>query len=159
MVTRPAMRTDVKPAECRLALNAVDLAAHFTIRHAVFVAEQGLFERTDRDNRDHDQRTRHVLAWLDGAAAGTVRLYPLEERGLWKGDRLAVPPAYRRQGVGAPLVRYAVATAASLGGRRMVAHIQPQNVAFFRHLGWYEVGGLVSYAGRPHQLMAIGLWP
>ena len=121
------------------------------------MAEQGLFEDTDRDERDQDPRTRHVLAWLGGAAAGTVRFYPLDQPGHWKGDRLAVLPAYRRHGVGAPLVRYAVATAGSLAGQRMVAHIQPQNVALFRHLGWHEIGGLASYAGRPHQLMATGL--
>lgn len=159
MTVRPAAQTDIPTAECQLAVHPEGLATHFTIRHAVFVAEQGLFECEDRDERDHDPQTRHVLAWLGETAAGTVRFYPLEEPGTWKGDRLAVLPAHRRHGVGGPLVRYAVATAASLGGRQMVAHIQPQNVAFFRRLGWHEAGGLVSYAGRPHQLMAIGLAP
>lgn len=159
MAARPAVQADILTAECRLAVHPEDLAAHFTIRHAVFVAEQRLFTHADRDERDQDRRTRHVVAWLGAEAAGTVRFYPLDEPGAWKGDRLAVLPAFRRHGVGAPLVRYAVATAASLGGRQMVAHIQPQNVAFFRHLGWHEVGGPVSYAGRPHQLMTIGLSP
>lgn len=159
MAGHPAAPADVSLAECRLALNPADLAAHFAIRHAVFVAEQGLFERTDRDERDRAPRTRHVLAWVGGAAVGTVRFYPMDELGAWKGDRLAVLPAYRRQRVGAPLVRYAAAAAGSLGGGRMVAHIQPQNVAFFRLLGWHEIGDLVSYASRPHQLMAIGLYP
>jgi hypothetical protein len=39
----------------------------------------------------------------------------------------------------------------------MIAHIQPPNVGFFEHLGWYTVGGPVSYVGRPHQTMAIDL--
>jgi hypothetical protein len=30
-------------------------------------------------------------------------------------------------------------------------------VTFFERLGWRRVGGLVSYAGIPHQLMLIGL--
>ncbi|MGH2719557.1 MAG: GNAT family N-acetyltransferase, partial [Actinomycetota bacterium] len=105
-------------------------------------------------------------------AAGAVRLYPLApedaggeeaggEEGIWKGDRLAVLPAFRgklvKGGMGGPLVRFAVWTAGTKGGRRMIAHIQPANVTFFEHLGWRNVGDLVTYAGLPHQLMAIEL--
>jgi len=55
------------------------------------------------------------------------------------------------------LVRFAVRTAGRRGGTRMTAHVQLPNVAFFEHLGWYTVGGPVSYVGRPHQTMAIDL--
>ena len=51
-----------------------------------------------------------------GRAVGTVRLYPLDETGLWQGDRLAVLPGRRSAGAGGPLVRFAVATAARAGG-------------------------------------------
>ena len=43
------------------------------------------------------------------------------------------------------------------GGREMEAYIQPANVTFFEWLGWRPAGGLVSYAGVPHQRMLIGL--
>jgi hypothetical protein len=39
----------------------------------------------------------------------------------------------------------------------MEAFIQPANVAFFRWLGWRRTGGLVDYAGIPHQRMLIDL--
>ncbi|MGH3409649.1 MAG: MSMEG_0567/Sll0786 family nitrogen starvation N-acetyltransferase, partial [Streptosporangiaceae bacterium] len=136
-----------------------DRRAHFAVRHAVFVTEQEFFLGTDRDEHDEEPGVRHVLAWLGSTPAGAVRLYPLPEPGAWKGDRLAVLQAFRSQGVGAPLVRFAVTTAAQLGGRRMVAHIQPQNIAFFEHLGWEQIGGEVSFVGRPHRLMAIRLAP
>ena len=145
--------------QCRLAAAGSDRRAHFAVRHAVFVTEQGFFLGTDRDEHDGEPGTRHVLAASGGTPAGAVRLYPLDEPGLWRGDRLAVLPAFRSQGVGAPLVRFAVTTAAELGGRRMVAHIQPQNVAFFEHLGWHRIGGQVTYVGHPHLLMAIALPP
>jgi ribosomal protein S18 acetylase RimI-like enzyme len=73
--------------------------------------------------------------------------------------RLAVLPAFRRQGLGAPLVRFAVASAGNLGGRVMVAHVQMPNVAFFERLGWRPEGQPVEYVGRAHQLMAIDLAP
>ena len=50
-----------------------------------------------------------------------------------------------------------VAAAALHGGQEMEAYIQPGNVTFFEWLGWRRAGGLVSYAGIPHQRMLIGL--
>ena len=148
-----------RPAQCRLATAGRDLRAHFAVRHAVFVTEQGFFPGTDRDEHDMGPGVRHVLAWHASTPAGAVRLYPLEDPGVWQGDRLAVLPAFRSQGLGAPLVRFAVTTAAELGGRRMVAYIQPQNIAFFEHLGWHQIGDRVTYIGHPHLLMAVALPP
>ena len=50
-----------------------------------------------------------------------------------------------------------MATAAARGGREMEAYNQPANVTFFEWLGWRPTGGLVGYAGVPHQRMLIGL--
>jgi len=141
---------------------------HFRIRHQVFVVEQGLFRNAggghgagvgqDLDAHDDDPATVHVVGLAGGVACGTVRLYPLSgPAGRWKGDRLAVLDGHRHLGLGAPLVRFAVATAARRGGRDMEAYIQPGNVTFFERLGWRRVGGLVTYVGVPHQRMLIGL--
>lgn len=151
--TRPA---EVRIA-CRAVTNRAELTAHLKIRRATFVREQGLFEGADRDEHDDDPATIHVLGFCDTTPSGTVRLYPLDEPGLWKGDRLAVLPEFRRHGVGAPLVRFAVSAAARLGGTIMVAQIQPANVAFFERLGWERRGEPAIYVGRLHQPMAIGL--
>ena len=142
---------------CRVAADAAEREAHLRIRAEVFVGEQGLFELTDRDAHDDDPATLHVLGWCGDELAGTVRLYPLREAGLWKGDRLAVLPRFRQHGVGAPLVRFAVRTAGELGGREMVAQIQLANVAFFERLGWRRLGEAADYCGQPHPRMVIGL--
>ena len=132
-------------------------AAHFAVRHAVFVEAQGLFAGSDRDARDAREDTLHVVARVDGAVVGTVRLYPLDDAGLWKGDRLAVLPSARVHRLGGELVRFAVRTAGELGGARMVAQIQPANVRFFEHLGWACDGEAGPYCGVIHQPMAIPL--
>jgi putative N-acetyltransferase (TIGR04045 family) len=145
--------------------SAEERAAHFRIRHQVFVVEQGLFCGSggidggqDRDIHDDDPTTVHVIGFADEIACGTVRLYPLRKvPGRWKGDRLAVLADHRHLGLGAPLVRFAVATAGLRGGQEMEAYIQPANVTFFEWLGWRRTGGLVTYAGIPHQRMLIGL--
>ena len=100
-----------------------------------------------------------VLGYRDGVAAGSVRLFLLDQReGRWQGDRLAVLSRVSHPaGSGAPLVRCAVATAGARGGRTMMAHIQPANVPFFERLGWAAVGEPEIYAGLPHQPMCIDL--
>jgi putative N-acetyltransferase (TIGR04045 family) len=140
---------------CRLAGPEV-LGHHFDIRHEVFVNEQRLFAKSDVDERDADPETLHVLGYCDGVPVGAVRLFRIRG-GLWQGDRLAVLPPYRMVGLGSPLVRLAVAEATARGGKRMVAHIQLANVAFFRRLGWELDGPPEMYHGAPHQPMAVTL--
>ena len=141
--------------EVRVARSPEDVAAHHAVREAVFVEEQGIFEEHDRDAWDGG--AIKVVASIAGRVVGAVRLYPLDEAGLWKGDRLAVLADARTVGVGAPLVRFAVATAGAAGGTRMIALIQKPNVAFFRRLGWSRQGEPGEFRGATHQPMSIAL--
>jgi putative N-acetyltransferase (TIGR04045 family) len=145
-------------AVCREARTREELAEHFRVRHEVFVVEQSVFVGSDRDVHDEDGSAVHLVGYCDGIVAGSVRLYELDRSiGLWQGDRLAVLPPYRVGGLGAPLVRCAVAIAGARGGRTMVAHIQPSNVTFFTRLGWSSEGEPEIYVGLPHQQMSISL--
>lgn len=134
-----------------------DLAAHYAIRHRVFVSEQGVLLFTDVDHWDDHEEVVHVLASRGRSYAGTVRLYPLDGHGLWRGDRLAVLKRYRATTIGAQLVRFATATAAAQGGRVMEASVQLPNVNFFRRLGWSCNGDTYAYLGLPHQPMLFDL--
>ncbi|MFE3452597.1 MSMEG_0567/Sll0786 family nitrogen starvation N-acetyltransferase [Nonomuraea sp. NPDC059194] len=145
---------------CRPAATPAELAAHHAVRHRVFVEEQHVFDGSDRDARDDDPLTIHVVAYAGTTIGGAVRLYPLDPAGeRWQGDRLAVLPEYRVHGLGTPLVRYAVRTAAERGGLVMVAHIQLRNVGYFQRLGWHCDGEVETYVNLPHQPMAIDLRP
>jgi putative N-acetyltransferase (TIGR04045 family) len=141
---------------CRPVLGPDELTEHFRIRHEVFVREQRLFSHDDRDEHDGDPATIHVLGLVDGRPAGTVRLYPQSEPGLWKGDRLAVLPEHRRSHIGGPLVRTAVRLAGELGGCRMTASVQATNTRFFVTLGWTPLDDPYEYLGVQHQTMTIG---
>ncbi|MEP6527442.1 MAG: MSMEG_0567/Sll0786 family nitrogen starvation N-acetyltransferase [Nocardioidaceae bacterium] len=154
-----ASQTSAAPAliECREAHSREELAAHYRVRHEVFVLEQRVFAGSDRDEHDED-RSMHLIGYCNGLVAGSVRLFELDPMaGLWQGDRLAVLPPFRVRGVGAPLVRCAVAIAGAHGGREMLAHIQLANVAFFSRLGWLSMGKPETYVGLPHQQMRITL--
>lgn len=142
---------------CALARDPEQLAAHFAIRRSVFVEAQGLFADDDRDEHDDDPATLHAIGLAGADIAGAVRLYPLDDDGLWKGDRLAVLPSERALRLGAMLVRFAVRTAGERGGRQMVARVQVPNVRFFERLGWRCDGPAVPMLGVEHQPMAIAL--
>ena len=141
--------------EIRLARTSAERDGHFRVRHEVFVEEQGLFDGTDRDR--WDETALHVIAAAGDDIVGAVRLYPLDEAGLWQGDRLSVSTRARGMRAGGPLVRFAVTTAGDLGGHLMIARIQEPIVPLFRFLGWERVGGLIDYCGVPHQRMTIPL--
>jgi putative N-acetyltransferase (TIGR04045 family) len=151
-------RSAASRVACRQVASAAELADHFAIRRQIFVAEQAIFAESDLDLHDRDASAVALIGYCDGVAAGTVRLFALEPAdGIWQGDRLAVLAPYRTRGLGAPLVRCAVATAAVLGGRLMSAHIQLANVRFFLRLGWETRGECEIYAGLVHQPMSIDL--
>lgn len=141
---------------CRPALTAAALAEHHAIRREVFLNEQSVFVGSDLDEHDRAELTVRLVGYYHGVAAGSVRLFELGS-GIWQGDRLAVLAPYRVHGVGAPLVRCAVATAGARGGTEMVAHVQLPNVVFFTRLGWTSVGPTETYVGLPHQQMRIRL--
>ena len=146
---------------CRPVAGPEESAVHHRIRHEVFVLEQEVFAASDLDARDASDLTIKVLAWAGDEAGGAVRLYPLDGEngrdGIWQGDRLAVLAPFRAWNLGGLLVRFAVDTAARLGGVEMVAHVQAANVRFFERLGWRRRGEPELYVGLPHQLMMIDL--
>jgi putative N-acetyltransferase (TIGR04045 family) len=133
------------------------VSAYHRLRHAAFVESQGLFDRTDLDERDEDPRTI-VLVARDhtGQVIGGVRLGPATgdpDVGWWQGGRLVT--ATNSHGVGAALVRAACAFAEAAGALRFDATVQTGTHRFFQRLGWETVRP-VEVAGQPHVLMR---WP
>ena len=132
-------------------------AAYHRLRERVFVGEQGLFARTDRDERDDDPRTVVLEArGADGELLGGVRLGPADDGpdvGWWVGGRLAVDPAVRgAHRIGPALVAAACAHAEQAGALRFDATVQVRHQRMFERLGWQPVRP-VTVADRPHTLM------
>nr|WP_281432168.1 MSMEG_0568 family radical SAM protein [Desulfatitalea alkaliphila] len=127
----------------------------FTIRHAVFVTEQGMFTDTDRDV--HDEKSIYIVAKAGDRVVGTVRVFPQGTDNHWVGGRLAVSKGYRHGNVGAALVKEAVAQVKRQGCVRFTACIQEQNVRFFEKIGWTTIGKPKLHMGKPHQLMKADL--
>ena len=144
-------------ATVRTADGADDLEGHFSVRHEVFVRDQGLFDVTDLDELDDHPETMHLVGDAGGRIVGAVRVYRIEGADRWQGDRLSVLREHRASHVGVDLVQLAVRTAAARGGTVMEAHIQMANVRFFEVLGWQVHGPTEIYVGTLHQPMMIDL--
>ncbi|MDI3422427.1 GNAT family N-acetyltransferase [Streptomyces luteolus] len=144
----------------RVAESAADRAACLTVRHEVFVREQGVPVNLEYDA--HDKVAVHVLAiGDDGAALGTARLLhgaaAAERTGVDPAvgslGRVAVTSAARGLGVGAALVRGIEETAASLGLAEVDLHAQTRALAFYERLGYAAYGGEFLDAGIVHRAM------
>ena len=88
-----------------------------------------------------------------------MRIYPAgdTENGHWVGGRLVVRQGHRVSMAGALLVKEAMKRVKKKGCTRFTAHIQENNVSFFKKLGWKSVGPLENYVNRPHRLMEADL--
>ncbi len=155
-ITTPAGARGERSLVCRIAGSPEELAAHYSIREASFVRNQGLFDGSDIDDHDRDPRTMHLVAVCQptGEVAGAVRCY-IREDGVWFGGRLVVSQAFRgsKLKVAPALVRAAEEQVRATGATTFLAYIQCRYVKLFEHIGWVRFGGEVEYAGTPHQLM------
>jgi len=138
---------------CRLAENKSELAACFSIREKVFVQEQKLFQKTDRDS--FDERALHIAALYEGSIIGTVRIYK-DDAGVWWGGRLAVVKRFRGR-AGRRLVLTAVDIVKGKKARHFRASVQLDNVNFFKNLRWRPVGDAFALQGRKHLIMEADL--
>ena len=138
---------------CRPVKNREELLKSYSLRREVFVEEQKLFKRTDRDK--HDKHAIHIIALYNNKIVGTVRVHR-EKADIWYGSRLAVLKRFRGK-AGKILIQKAVAVVKENGAKQFMAHIQKRNVPLFKRLKWKPVGHIITYHHEPHLLMEAKL--
>ena len=87
-----------------------------------------------------------ALAWDGENVVGSV-LFERQGQALYLG-RLAVPPPYRRRGIGARLVTYVEEQALARGINEITLGVRlqlPENTAFYTRLDYH----IVSYSSHP----------
>lgn len=133
---------------------SADLETCLAIRRVVFMDEQGVSLEDEIDGLDPD--AIHFLAYIDDTAVGTARM-------LIKGDeakvgRVAVLAGHRGSGLGAGLIRAAVAHAQALPDvTRVVLGAQTHALGFYEKLGFNAFGPVYDDAGIPHRDMACAV--
>ncbi len=123
------------------------------IRRRVFIQEQGVSPANEFD--DTDREAVHFLAWLDGSAVGTARLYG--EGAVARIGRVAVLAPARSRGVGIAIMEHALAEARRLGYDEVVLHAQTRVREFYERLGFQAEGDEYEEEGIPHVSMRL-LW-
>lgn len=137
----------------RLARGGRSLEYALLLRNEVFVRELGMFEESDRDDRDED--AIHLIAYVDDEPVGAVRLNE-EGPGEWTGSRLQVLPDFRSRGVGRLLIGAAEAVAYARGCKRFTALVRQDRAGLFEGLRWTDEGEGPEVAGVPHRMMRAG---
>jgi predicted GNAT family N-acyltransferase len=121
------------------------------LRFSIFVGEQNVPPGIELD--DKDAQCRHALAYApDNKVVGTGRLLPDGHIG-----RLAVVKEWRRQGVGAALVKALLQEARRRGHGEVVLAAQLQAAEFYRGFGFAAEGKVFEEAGILHQNMRLKL--
>lgn len=118
-----------------------------SIRHEVFVAEQGVPIELEED--DQDPLAFHLLARTPlGEPVATARLLPDGHIG-----RMAVRARFRRQGVGSELLSRLIEHARRSGLRGVFLDAQCSAEPFYQTHGFLPEGAIFEDAGIPHRRM------
>lgn len=147
----------------------------FAVRRAVFMDEQGY--ENEFDGIDEDAACLHVTLYVDGELAGCSRVFPeplerelspdspqspacgydegVDRHEVYLLGRVAVLPAFRRQGLASLITEASGAAAARAGARVCKLHAQEYVQDLYAKLG-YEPISDVDYEdeGQPHIWMA-----
>ena len=122
------------------------------LRRTVFIEEQGVSEAVEVD--DLDEVAIHLLALQDGRVIGSARLLVKGEIG--KIGRVCVLREGRGQGIGAALIRAAVARLRQVDGVKMAKlGAQTHALGFYAGLGFVAVGDDYIEAGIEHRDMVL----
>jgi ElaA protein len=131
-----------------------DIATCRALRRTVFIEEQGVSEADEVDGLD--DAAIHLLALLKETPVGTARLLVKGEVG--KVGRVCVLPEARGTGLGAALMRAALAEFRSMPGIvRVNLGAQSQATGFYAALGFRVVGDAFMDAGIEHREMVLDL--
>jgi predicted GNAT family N-acyltransferase len=118
-----------------------------SVRHTVFVEEQGVPVEEERDK--HDAASVHFLARdASGHPIGTARLL-----GSGRIGRVAVLREWRGRGLGRALMAAVMAEARRCGMKRLHLHAQVQTIPFYESLGFVVCGNEFEEAGILHREM------
>jgi len=132
---------------------AADIERAIAIRVAVFVDEQGVSMAQEVDGLD--DQARHMLATVDGAPAGTLRIRLLENGSIGKIERVAVIARWRQHRLGRTLVKAALDLLRAEGVREVRLHAQTTVQGFYAGLGFVAVGDVFVEDGIDHVAMIL----
>lgn len=116
------------------------------LREQVFVEEQGFTDEFDQ----LDLISTHLVLFVENEPAAVGRVYWDEERKQHILGRVAVGIPFRRQGIGAAVVRTAEEYIREQGGDALHLHAQCRITDFYKAIGYTPYGEVEDDQGCPH---------
>jgi predicted GNAT family N-acyltransferase len=123
------------------------------IREKVFIEEQDFQNEFD----ELDEKSFHLVIYLDGQAAATGRLIPNEESKVYSIGRVAVLQEYRNYKLGNKVLEYLEEKAKEEGAVKLELSAQYAVMKFYQKNGYYEKGVIYYDEHCPHILMEKNL--
>jgi predicted GNAT family N-acyltransferase len=133
--------------EVRVARNMDDLLMVYSIRSAVYIAEQDCPFAEEFDGNDHC--ATHFLAFTEDEPAGCLRVRFFAD--FVKFERLAVRKPFRRSTVAFELVHCAVDFVRRKGFRRIYGHAREGLEPFWAHFGAKPIPGREEFVFSDHR--------
>jgi predicted GNAT family N-acyltransferase len=130
--------------------SGAELKGAFSVRREVFIGEQKIAEEEEWDGLD--EVCLQFIARNGKRIIGTARVrFPSPHEA--KIERMAVPKAFRRQGVGTGILVCIEQELSKRGVPEAVLHAQITAAPFYRACGYIETGPHFSEAGIEHVKM------
>jgi predicted GNAT family N-acyltransferase len=120
------------------------------IRTPVFIEEQAVTPEFEWD--DIDATALHLLAMLDNQPIACLRIIEYRKIG-----RMAVLKSYRGRGLGAALLREAVAICKKHGGKHVYLSAQTHAIGFYTKAGFRQISDEYCDVDIPHVDMQLDL--
>ena len=133
----------------KVVANLDDLIKVFIIRGIVFVEEQKVPYKIERD--EYDFSATHILGEDKGEPFASGRICAQGEYA--KLERVAIRKLYRGKNLGHKLTEFMVPVAKKQGFKKFKVHAQAYLVDFYRKHGFTIVGDVFKEANIDHYLM------
>lgn len=133
----------------KVVTNLDDLIKVFTVRDVVFIEEQKVPYKIERD--EYDYSSIHVLGDDNGEPFAAGRIRPVGEYA--KLERIAIRKQYRGKRLGHKLTDFMLETARCRGFKKFKLHAQTYLVDFYKKHGFEIIGDMFKEAGIDHYLM------
>jgi predicted GNAT family N-acyltransferase len=152
-----ARRQSNRRTEVRIARSFDDLLMVYSVRSAVYIAEQECPFAEEFDGNDHC--ATHFIGFIKGEPAGCIRARFFHD--FVKLERLAVLKRFRRSTLAFELVRFGINHARRKGFGRIYGHSREGLEAFWARFGGKPIGAdrHLTFSGFRYTEMAVDVEP
>lgn len=134
----------------KIARNMEELMQAFAVRAAVFMSEQRCPYAEEFDGNDFT--ATQILGLINDEPAATIRVRYFA--GFAKPERLAVRREFRKTGIAADVIEFAVELCRQKGYAKLYGHAQERLVPFWKRFGFAEMAR-PDFVFSDHKYIAI----